>query len=299
MKDTLISSFLQTAKAWLKEFTESSAALYLIILLIGSSISSCAPGKNTAARFVQKAPEKAVMIAPPAFTFLYHYPYEFFDDDVSEEQFRNIENSYFLKELDMEIADSVFFHSLIHELKRFSFRVFTPEDFDEFLTHDGSRYIFTMAQTELVEFDQPHTDRALIDTTLYRQDFLLRTVERNAWFEFVEVDAFDTGEDSGMLVLFSTFFTSDEVDGRFRYRPLTGEVVYEYNSRIIDINDVYELQRFAGMRNARYIAGFLMDNYVRENARPIIGKPAVFRYNPATNTLRTIRRSTEEFILLE
>lgn len=239
------------------------------------------------------------MIAPPAFTFLYHYPYEFFDDDVSEEQFRDIENSHFLKELDMEIVDSIFIQSMINELKRFRFRVFSPENFDEFLAHDGPRYIFTMAQTELVEFDQPHTDRALVDTILYRQDFLLRTIERNAWFEFVEVDAIDEGEDSGMLVLFSTFFTADQVDGRFRYRPLTGEVVYEYSSRIIDINDVYELQRFAGLRNARYIAGFLMDNYVRENARTIIGRPAVFRYNPTDNTLRTIRRNTKEFILLE
>ncbi len=274
----------------------SKSLLLVLIASVMITISSCAPGKRTASRFLEKRENIAVMLVPPSFTFLYYYPFDIYMNPGYADAYEDIEQSYFLRNTDIERADSIFVHALNESLREFNLKVFNPEEFDMFLSHEGKRFIFTLAQTELVEYDRIHTDRALVDTILYRQEFLLRTVERNTWFEFVTVD--EQPEDAGMKVLYSTLFTADNINGRFRYRGLTGEMLYEYQSYLIDQEDIYAMNRFAGQRNARYIFEFLMNNYVEENARRFILRPSTFRYNPRTNNLSR-QRGDDGFIILQ
>ncbi len=265
----------------------------LIALLF---LTSCMPGKKTARIFLEKSNQMAVMIVPPTNTFLYYYPFNSSQDPTLPVEGESIENSHFLNKVDINKANEIFMTSLLENLKKFDLNVFTPDQFDEFLTYEGVRYIFTIAQTEMVESDRQHTDRALIDTVLYRQDFLLRTIERNTWFEFVEVDK--QQDEADMKVLYSTFFTADNVDGKFRYRALSGEVSYEYSSYLINFQDIYSLNNFAGQKNARYIFEFLLNRYVEENARSFIAKTPRFRYNKGKDELRR-SRDDQNFIILE
>ncbi len=268
----------------------------ILLVLPALLVTSCMPGKKTAQNFLEKRENIAVMIVPPPASFLYYYPYEMEPEQETTSDGENIDQSYFLSRVDVSVADSIFLTSLQENLAEYSVRVFSPDAYDRFLSFPGKRFIFTMAQTELVESDYPHVDRALIDTILYRQEFLLRAVERNTWFEFIEVD--DQETDGGMEVLFSTFYTSDDVSGRFRYRGFTGEMLYEYSSYIMDLQDVYSLQEFAGNGNARYIFEFLLNRHVQQNASPIVGSPVRFRYNIRTGDISRMPEGME-FILLE
>jgi len=259
--------------------------------------SSCMPGLRTARKFIHEKEQKpAVMVVPPSFTFVYFYPFDPANPQGQFDNPGNLEDSGLLYDFDGNEATEEFMNVLYSHLEEYPVKVFRPEQFDQFLVYPFDRYIFTIAQTEIIEYDQPMTDRALIDTTVYRQDFLLRHVARNTWLEFVKVD--DNSSDGSMEVLYSDFFTGDDVDGRFRYQFLTGDVIYQYTSRIIDLRDVDQLNRSAGYRNARYIFEHLLNRYVQKNARPFLSEPRFFKYNVYDGSLRR-GGEDERFIILD
>jgi len=270
--------------------------IFLFLPIVLSVFTSCVPGKKMAGSFLEIKQEQAVIIVPPSFTFLYYYPS---DEPIESlpDGGQDLKNSKYLNDVDVEKASEIFLQSLYNELRKLDLRVFTADQFDEFLNHDGPRNIFTIAQTEMIEFDSEYSDRALIDTVLYRQSFLLRTIEKNTWFEFARVN--DTDEGKPIKVLYSTFFTSDDIKGNFRYRPFSGDVFYEYSSYLITQEDIYELNRFAGEKNAQYIFDFLLNKYVEENSDIAPeNRKVFFRYSKSDNAIKKAG-SEERFIELE
>lgn len=271
--------------------TYTKAIPTFLVLFVALIFSSCNSTYRTARTFLEQKDQFAIMIVPPTNTFLYYYPFE---DTVGEDG-EDIAYSMFLKDLDTEQASDLFLKALYKQLTEYNLKVYQPEEFEEFLSYNGKRYIFTIAQTEIVEAEKPQTYRALIDTIVYRQDFLLQNVERNTWFEFVEVD-----ENSGnpdMEVLYSSFAKTDYIDGQFRYRAFTGEVFYEYTAYPITLEDVYNLNTMAGMGNGRYIFEYLINRYVEKNTGKKMD-PIHYKYYDAEDAIRR-SRTDQRFIILE
>lgn len=272
-----------------------SSRIMIISSLVMLMLSSCMTPRRSVMEFLQQRDSIAVMIVPPPSTYLYYYPLNSSEEQQPSDE-KTIEESYFLKDLDQQKADDEFLNALTDQLRQYNLKVYSPDDFDYFLSLSGKKFIFSIAQTEIVESDKPFTERALIDTVVYRQDFLLREIERNTWFEFVKVD--DAVDDSGMKVLYSTFTASDEISGRFRYRALTGEVFYEYGSDLLEPDDIYHLNRLAGRGNARYIFEYLLNRHINNNRRNPQPRNTYYKYIQAENY---IYRSKDEnrFIELE
>lgn len=272
-----------------------SSRIMIISSLVMLMLSSCMTPRRSAMEFLQQRDSIAVMVVPPSSTYLYYYPLNSSEEQQPSDE-KTIEESYFLKDLDQQKADDEFLNALTDQLRQYNLKVYSPDDFDYFLSLSGKKFIFSIAQTEIVESDKPFTERALIDTVVYRQDFLLREIERNTWFEFVKVD--DAVDDSGMKVLYSTFTASDEISGRFRYRALTGEVFYEYGSDLLEPDDIYHLNRLAGRGNARYIFEYLLNRHINNNRRNPQPRNTYYKYIQAENY---IYRSKDEnrFIELE
>ncbi len=269
---------------------------FLILLL---AMSSCMPGKKAATQFIEKRSDISVMIVPPPLTFYSYYPFNpDFADEFPDHNPKDLEESFFFKEKNDSLIQEICMRSLVNELNAFGLNTFTSESFDLFLNRTGEKYIFTIAQSELIEYDDLKTERALIDDMLYSQDFLIRHLEQNTWFEFVKVDESSATPPAGMQVLFSTFTRTDEVNGRFRYRPLTGNVYYEYSSEMLKKEDLYQHVHFSGKENARFIFEFLLNNYIRKNSDPLLSQPARFRYRKDTDRLVTIDRRLG-FIILD
>ncbi len=270
--------------------------IYFVFTSVMGVLTSCVPGKKIATSFLEDSHNQAVIIVPPSFTFLYYYPSDMPVESLPDGG-QNLENSKFLREVDEQKATDIFLQSLLSELRSYGLKVYTSEQFDEFLRYNGPKNIFTIAQSEMIEFDSEYNDRALIDTILYRQSFLLRTIEKNTWFEYVKVD--DHNENQALRVLYSTLFTSDDINGNFRYRPFSGDVFYEYSSYLITLEDVYELNRFAGEKNAQYIFDFLLNKHVEDNSdlKPE-NRSVFFRYSRSDNKIKKAG-SEQRFIELE
>jgi hypothetical protein len=271
-------------------------AFHYLSLIIMITMLSCVPGKKAARSFVQQKGNISLMMVPPGFISMNYYPV--FPDFLAEEDtLYSLDDSSFLKEIDLEKGRELFLNALIHGLEKvYRLKVYTPDDFDEFLSQPDPRFIFSLAQAEVMEYGDVFEHRALIDTLMYLQTFPVRTVEKSNWFEFVMVD--DTEEEINMQVLFSYFKTSDVIDGRFRYQWLSGEVTYEYSSYPMAVTDVYELFRTAGRQNAAYIFDFLLNRYVAENTHSK-GNPVFLKYNPIDKSIRKDARATGFIILGE
>jgi hypothetical protein len=266
------------------------SSLLLVVL------NSCFPGRHTANNFLKKRNTISIMVVPPGFTFLYYYPFNPHKYIIDGDTVYPVENSSFLKEANADIAQEIFYETLTNSLSGLYFNVYRPEQFDEFLNQQGKRYIFTIAQSEIIEFDDVFEDRALIDTMIYRQSFAIISFEHNNWFEFAKVD--DKDENSGLQVLYSSFSISDNIDGRFRYHWLSGEVTYEYTPDLLAPDDIYRLNRTAGRENALLIMEFLMNNHVKEQEPYFFGVPPYFQYVPSRNTIRRAP-DRKKFIILE
>ncbi len=270
---------------------------FLMFLLL--TIASCMPGKKAATQFIEKRNDIAVMIVPPPITFFYYYPFNpDFADEFPDHDPKDLENSFFFKQVKDSILQQTFMRSLVNALNAYGFNTFTSESFDLFLNRTGEKYIFTLAQSEWIEYDDLKTERALIDTTLYSQDFLIRHLEKNTWFEFVKVEQEMDADPEDMKVLFSTFTRADQVKGTFRYRPLTGDVYYEYTSDMLKQEDLFKHAQFSGKENARYIFEFLLNNYIRKNSDPLLSQPARFSYRKDIDKLVTTPRRSG-FIILD
>jgi hypothetical protein len=269
-----------------------SIFLWIILLLL----PSCMPGYKVARQFIQHKDEIAVMIVPNNHTFLNYYPFDEATYPDFPDESADIADSHLLKDTDTDQADRFFLMAITDHLMQYNIKVFGPDEFDQFLSHNGDRFIFTLAQTELIEYDRTFTDRALIDTILYQQNFLQRTMERNSWFEFVKVDEYTNN--TGMQVLYNTFFVSDEINGRFRYRAFTGEVYYEYSFTPLTVNDVYAFNHDTGTSTGRQIFEFLLNRHVKLNRAEGKKPPVYFRYNPVDKSLRRSREN-QGFIIIE
>jgi hypothetical protein len=274
---------------------KNSSRILILFSLVVLMLNACVTPRRSAMEFLRERENIAVMIVPPQNTYLYYYPV-FSPEEQHPTDETSLQDSYLLKDLDQKKADADFINALTDNLRQYNLKVYSPDDFDHFLAFSGKRYIFAIAQAEWVESDKPFTDRALIDTVIYRQDFLLRELERNTWFEFVKVD--DTAEDSGMEVLYSTFTATDEIRGRFRYRGLTGEVFYEYGSDLLEPDDMYTLNRVAGRGNARYIFEYLLNRHINAQRRDQRPRSHYYKYNPTEDYLYR-SRDDNRFIILE
>jgi hypothetical protein len=266
------------------------SSLLLVVL------NSCFPGKNAATSFLKKRNSISIMVVPPGFTYLHYYPFSPHKYEIDGDTVYPVESSSFLKDTNKDIAQEIFYENLINSLSGLYFNVYRHDQFDEFLSQPGKRYIFTIAQSELIEFNDVFEDRALIDTMIYRQSFAIVTLEHNNWFEFVKVD--DSDDEVGMQVLYSTFSISDKIYGRFRYHWLSGEVTYEYTPDLLAPDDIYRLNRTVGRENAILIMEFLMNNHVKEQQPYFFGVPPYFQYVPSRNTIRRAP-DRKKFIILE
>lgn len=272
--------------------------LFQIILLTSliMGLNGCYPGKKTATHFINQLDSVSVMVVAPNKITQKFYPFHpAFTDSFPEHNPFDVETSFLLSETNDSISKNIFMESLIRRLVDYRVKVFNEKAFDRFLEQKGSKYIFTIAQAEILEFDDVKTERALIDTTLYRQDFLVRTLEQNTWFEFVEVDPVNSA-DGEMQVLFSTFFDVDQVDGQFRYNPFSGKVRYEYTSELLKPSDVYALNQYAGRKNADYIFDFLLNNYITTHSDPFLFNPNRYVYRPNQQKVTATGRETSGFV---
>ena len=249
-----------------------------MVLLIGA----CSPGRKLATRFVMQEDNLHVLIIPPSGLLKHYYPSDPMADTTGTLQPLPVGDSKFLAGLNDTAFVNYFMRSLRFHLQQLRIHVYGPENIDSFFQIDTVAYMFSVAQLELIEFDDEHIEMSMLDTTLYRVALPRTNIEKSTWFEFSEVN----NHERSMEVLYSMQRTSDYFEGRFHYDWRSGELTYRYTPYYMEEPDVYDLAYFSGKKNAQYIFDHLMNLYIQEQARSSRATRIYFQYDAEQHAIR-------------
>jgi len=216
-----------------------------------------------ATEFITRQAELHVLLLPPPAVLKKYYPIH--PDSLAQGMIdpSNLNESQFIKDAEDSVLVKLFMASLRENLEAFDVKVYGPADFDTFLRLDSSAYVFSLAQLEIMEHLKEEIRYAVLDTTVYEVAFAQVNLTHSQWFEFTELNH----PERPMQVLFSSQFTSDVFDGRFRQNFFTGEMFFEYQPYRLRFDDLYQLSVFAGQKNAQFIFDFLLNKYIDDRIR--------------------------------
>jgi hypothetical protein len=272
-----------------------STLLVTVMLVAGLSLvfSSCASERRLAANFVVRQTNINVLLLPPPGLIKSFSPVPLAELPEGEGPVFELDDSKFLEELNDTSFVNYYLRSLRYHLSLLQINVFGPENLDEFLQSDTTAFIFSLAQVELLEFNDYYTETATIDTVHYRVDLPRTNMELSSWFEFTEVNHVERPVE----VLYSMQNTSDYFDGRFFYNVINGEVTYRRTAYPLETQDIYNLAYFAGQKNAGYIFDYLMNLYVSEKSRTERPPKVFYQYDAERHAIR--RAYNDRFIVLQ
>lgn len=247
-------------------------------------LNACTIESRIAKEYLLRNDSVAIMFFRPSYlylTSLKEYEIENKDElDEYELDSTLYANSLFLQHIDEQEFLDKYCNSLLDELRKLDFKVFTGDQLDTFLTLESKeKYMISIAQLELEEYVLPFKDEEIIEGSLYYKNVDLNAVNVNTWFELTKMnDDFEEQQ-----ILFASHYILDDYESNFRYYPYTGDVSHTFNIDSIVMQDIYYLGTFLGNKYAGYIHDYLMNMYIINNLPENI-KPGVYyhydrRYN--------------------
>lgn len=235
----------------------------IFLLFLTLMLASCSNQRKLATGFITREAELHVLLLPPPAVLKKYYPIH--PDSVAAgiiDPF-NLEESKFIKDAQDSVLIMLFMNSLRENLETFDVKVYGPAEVETFLSLDSSAYVFSVAQLEIMEYLHEEIRYAVLDTTVYEVSFAQVNLNHSQWFEFTELNH----PERPMQVLFSSQFSSDVFDGRFRQNFLTGEMFYEFQPYRLRFEDLHQLCVFAGQKNAQFIFDFLLNKYIDDHSK--------------------------------
>lgn len=256
----------------------------IFLLFLALTLASCSSQRKLANEFITREADLHVLLLPPPGLLKKYYPMH--PDSLPSGQVDPliIEDSKFIKDAQDSVLMKLFMASLRENLEAFDVKVYGPADVETFLSLDSSAYVFSVAQIEIMEYLHEEIRYAVLDTTVYEVGFAQVNLNHSQWFEFTELNH----PERPMQVLFSSQFSSDVFDGRFRQNFLTGEMFYEFQPYRLRFEDLYQLSNFAGQKNAQFIFDFLLNKYIDDRSKK---SPQPLEYLQYDRERHSIRRA--------
>ncbi len=242
---------------------------------------SCSSQRNLAIQFVTQQAQLHVLLLPPPAVIRKFYPAH--PDSLKPAQVDpfNLSESQFIKHANDSVLINLFMDALRENLALFGVKAYEASEIEKFLALDSLAYVFSVAQLEAMEYNDKDLKYTLYDTTVYEIAFPQVILTQSQWFEFTELNH----PERPMQVLYSSQFTNDVFQGRFRKNTLTGQMAYEYQSFPLGFADLYQLSVFAGQKNAQYIYDFLLNKYIDDRLKKTRRPKDYLQYQRELNTL--------------
>lgn len=272
----------------------------LVFILLAFTLvftGACTVERKLANEFYRNRQNTAVMIIPADFVYKRNLKaWEVSDAGWMEQNV--LDSVLFYKSLYMQfVSDSIFLENymnhLIKGLREKGLKVYLQPDSDLFFEDTREKFIVNVAQLLLEEdvellFD-PETDPAYA----YIGDFYLNTVTLSSWFEISGVNE----PEPKKTVAFSEMTLRDRFEGRLRFFPFSGNVVYAYTVDSIKVEDIYYLAMVAGNRYAGYLFDYFMNRFVDRNIPANETRTTYYRYDFFSRMLK--QALDEKFIFIE
>ncbi len=281
----------------MKRINSSILEIFLLILTGLMLLTGCTVERKLAKQFFQERQNTSLLLLPADFLYKRNLKaYEVADEGWMDDT--TLDSVLYYRSLFMQhVSDSVFLESymnrLIDGLRSKGLGVYLQPDTDVFLSIPGDKYIVNVAQLMLEETVERLFDPEYDIEYDYIGDFYLNKVVLSSWFEISGINE----ENPEKSVAFGEMFMSDQFDGRLRFFPFTGGMVYTYSVDSIDLNDIYTMASAAGSRYSGYLFDFLMNRYVDRNIPSTEQRISYFRYDFSTRMLHPT--VDERFLILE
>ena len=278
-----IINFLTTYNLHLKSYF----TLFIVHCSLFIVVCSCSLENKVARDFANKHSNIKVYVFKPAYLFKVNIKEDSIAniDNLPQEKKDSITivNSIFLKNINDSLLISKYYNSLVDELKLYGVKVLTDSSNEKYYKSDTNTYVFNISQVELDEDLIPFEDKMEVDTSWYVQTFELNSVALDSWFEYKNLNSFQ----NKTKVLFAEHTASDIINGGFQSDIFHYHINYRYKRNDINLDDIYQLAIYAGMRNAAYIFDYILNDYIRQQlkAKNYPNPSVYYHYNRFYNYL--------------
>lgn len=281
----------------IKSSTRNALLISTLFVLTALLLGSCSIERRLAYEYFRQRQNNAILIIPAE--YVYKRNLKAWEIEGAKEMdeftldFALYSNSLFVQYISDSIFLESYMNSLIESLRGKGVKVYLQPDADLFLEDTRTKHIVNVAQLLLEESVDLLFDPQQDMEHRFMGDFYLNTVVLSAWYEISGVNE----HDPKTAVAFADITLSDRFDGRLRYYPFTGNMVYTYSVDSIGVDDVYYLANAAGQEHSGYIFDYLMNRYIDRNIPS--GKPRTVYYRYDFNTRMLKQASGERFEFIE
>jgi len=261
--------------------TQTHYLIVLIIsLIIAIGITSCSPEKKLAMEFVTKTNTKNILVITPEYLYKKNLKTYMMDSlgiaDNENKDSLLLLHSKFLHDLNDSLFIANYVLGYTKSLSNFGFRIFTPDETEQFLRIDSNSYQINIAQIELEETLYTYRNEEMIYDTYFYHDHNLNTVYINSWIEINNLDE----DNLNQHIYFASDMITDIADGTFDYDIFSNKVRYMYNIDSLKTNVLYDLAYRLGKEYASYTFDLLLNYELDKNLDPDLRSERYWRYDP-------------------
>ncbi|OIP01571.1 MAG: hypothetical protein AUJ98_03955 [Bacteroidetes bacterium CG2_30_33_31] len=272
----------------------------LIFLLLALIFKSCTIERNLAVEAGKRINKSSILVLfPDEIIKTNSKPYSFANNLNEEEKYwQAIDSSDFLKYINDTIVQKKFHNSIIKLYAEYGFIVYENDDLTSFLQTKNPAFIIDFSQLELEEYWKYfYAKEQMPDEKEYKQSFSLNALALNAW---VRVSVVNDSTLPPKLV-FSQYYSSDQIDGYFYQNEITGEVNYRYNLIPFDTNLFEDFFANSSIKISLDIIDFVANSYIENRLLQKIEEyPTRFwRYKPNNQKLTPTKNNSGYIILNE
>lgn len=286
------------------ELPRLSKILFLSILVSGLLVSGTVSGQSErkmAKAFISLARPSRILLIKPELIYKYNQKSDLPDSLslVSNEKKDAYlwNHAVFIRSISDSIFLTHFVKGYTKELKEFGIQVYGSDQTGLFFSKGGNAEVVNIAQIELDEQDYLYTDTAFIDENkayVFRKK--LNALDVNFWFEFSRVNA--TEEDSSdHKVLFVENLLTDQLDGGFQEKEVSGKLYYPFRIDTLTVPKIYTYIEDIGRTYADYTFDYLLNQFLDSHMPPGRRSRHYWRYDPYRKHL--FEATTDRFIPLK
>ncbi len=273
--------------------------LYFISAII--FISSCSLERRVANNFVKSGKSISILIMEPELIVKKNHKVVYTDkykklETQAQKDSLEMAKSKFLKNMKEKEVTGFFNYNLFKYLRQYpNVKIYSSKNMNEFLKIKENAYIFNFAQIEFEEYFLPYRDSAYFNGRKYVQEMARDALSMNFWIEITKVNS----QDDKMKVAFTSVHAFDDIDGYFSYNFFLDEINYSYSRDNITGDDVENMIRYAGRKNAFLAYDYIINRHIAEKLIPGKEGDMFFHYDLKSKRFIKVNDEKYKFLFLE
>lgn len=269
-----------------------------IAVTIALLLSACSVERQMGRKYIARADSTSFLVLFPAEVFVVNKKNENFDGSFlfseAQKDTSLFRNSVLLPFLNDEAILTPFKESFVKELSNYGYRVYDTTQMDQFMAVEHHSRVLNVAQIELQEYLTSYEDAVTVDEQVYTKVIYLNGINIGSWFEISPINEVEKAK---IPVLFATHDFTDQWNGYFVQRFLTGEIEYRLEIDSLQPNDVLNFAAYLGRLYAAYTFDYMLNRDIKSKTPLQEQTESYYRYDPYQK--RLFVTDQDKFIELE